>query len=106
MQIEKKEDIRGIPFFVFGNIFEKTEGHVATFPVNAENSRVSMYLAFSIKSSMINERFKDFKADKRKSLPFRLFVTFGSGGQDFVRYAINVKVSQNIGRDVLDRLEP
>merc|ERR1712227_621489 len=25
MQIERKEDIRGIPFFVFGNILEKTE---------------------------------------------------------------------------------
>ena len=105
MQIERK-DIRGIQFFVFGNILEKNEGHVESFPVNAENSRASLYLAFSIKSSMINERFKDFKADKRKSLPFRLFVTFGTRSKDFVRYAINVKVSQNIGRDVLDRLEP
>ena len=105
MQIEKK-DIGGIQFFVFGNILEKTEGHVQSFPVNVENSRTSLWLAFSIKSSMINERFKDFKADKRKSLPFRLFVTFGTRTQDFVQYAINVKVSQNIGRDVLDRLEP
>ena len=106
MQIERKEDIRGIPFFVFGHILEKTEGHVKSFPVNAENSRVCLHLAFAIKSSMINERYKDLKSDKRKSLPFRLFVTFGNGGPHSVRYEINVKVSQNIGRDVLDKLEP
>ena len=105
MQIVK-EDIGGIPFFVFGNILEKTEGHIESFPVNAENSSVCLYLAFSIKSSMVNKRFKDLKADKRKSLPFRLIVSFGTGSQNFVRYKINVNVSQNIGRDVLDRLEP
>ena len=106
MKIERKDDFRGIPFFVFGNILEETDDHVESYPINAENSRVKMYLAFSTKSSIINERFKDFKADKRKSVPFRLLVTFENGSFNSVRYKINVKVSQNIGRDVLDRLDP